>query len=190
MEKWIFWPYRDSNSDTLVVHPVASCCTDYSTAATSVLLLLLCWPPLWSVSQSSWLQIQRPGFDSRRYQIFWEVVGLERGPLSLVSTTEELLERKSSGSGLESREYGRRGPPRCPCGILYPQKLALTSPTSGGRSVGIVRSRTHATEIFYYYYATFCIEKRVTHLLHKSIGSPDRCLSLSTLIVGWLYPGV
>jgi hypothetical protein len=26
--------------------------------------------------------------------------GLERGPLSLVRTTEELLERKSSGSGL------------------------------------------------------------------------------------------
>jgi hypothetical protein len=26
-----------------------------------------------------------PGFDSRLYQIFWEVVGLERGPLSLVS---------------------------------------------------------------------------------------------------------
>jgi hypothetical protein len=31
-------------------------------------------------------------------------VGLERGPLSLVSTTEELLERKSSGSCLENRE--------------------------------------------------------------------------------------
>jgi hypothetical protein len=30
-------------------------------------------------------------------------VGLERGPLSLVSTTEELLERNSSGSGLENR---------------------------------------------------------------------------------------
>jgi hypothetical protein len=29
---------------------------------------------------------------------------------------------------------------------LYPQKLALTSPTSGSRLVGIVRSRTHATE--------------------------------------------
>jgi hypothetical protein len=27
-------------------------------------------------------------------------MGLERGPLSLVSTIEELLERKSSGSGL------------------------------------------------------------------------------------------
>jgi hypothetical protein len=37
-------------------------------------------------------------------------VGLERGPLSLVSTIEELLERKCSGSGLESREYGRRDP--------------------------------------------------------------------------------
>jgi hypothetical protein len=35
-------------------------------------------------------------------------VGLERGPLSLVSTTEELLGRKSSGSGLEIREYGLR----------------------------------------------------------------------------------
>jgi len=29
---------------------------------------------------------------------------------------------------------------------LYPQKLALTSPTGGGRSVSIVRSRTKATE--------------------------------------------
>jgi hypothetical protein len=38
------------------------------------------------------------------------VVGLERGPLNLVSTIEELLERKSSGSGLENREYGRRDP--------------------------------------------------------------------------------
>jgi len=29
---------------------------------------------------------------------------------------------------------------------LYPQKLAPTSPTGGGRSVGMVRSRTKATE--------------------------------------------
>jgi hypothetical protein len=35
-----------------------------------------------------------PGFDSRPYQIFWEVVGLERGPLSLMRITEELLEKK------------------------------------------------------------------------------------------------
>ena len=31
---------------------------------------------------------------------------------------------------------------------LYPRKLALTSPTGGGRSVGIVRSRTKATEFY------------------------------------------
>jgi hypothetical protein len=51
-----------------------------------------------------------PGFDSQRYQIFWQVVGLERGPLSLESTIEGLLRRKSSGSSLESLEYGRRDP--------------------------------------------------------------------------------
>jgi hypothetical protein len=32
----------------------------------------------------------------------------KRDPLSLVSTIEELLEKKSSGSCVESREYGRR----------------------------------------------------------------------------------
>jgi len=31
---------------------------------------------------------------------------------------------------------------------LYPQKLALISPTGGGRSVGIVRLWTKATEFF------------------------------------------
>jgi hypothetical protein len=33
-------------------------------------------------------------------------VGLERGPLGLMSTTEALLEGKGSGSGVENREYG------------------------------------------------------------------------------------
>jgi hypothetical protein len=56
-------------------------------------------PPLWSSGQSSWLQVQKLGFDSRRYQIFWDVVGLQGDLLSLVSTTEELHERKCSGSG-------------------------------------------------------------------------------------------
>jgi hypothetical protein len=48
------------------------------------------WLPLWSRGQSSWLQIQRSGFDSLCHQIFWEEVGLEQGPLRLVSTIEEL----------------------------------------------------------------------------------------------------
>jgi hypothetical protein len=37
-----------------------------------------------------------------RLQIFCEVGGLERGPLSLVRTIEELFELKSSSSGLEN----------------------------------------------------------------------------------------
>jgi hypothetical protein len=36
-------------------------------------------------------------------------VGLERVPLSLVSTLEELLRRKCSDSGPENRDYGLRG---------------------------------------------------------------------------------
>jgi hypothetical protein len=67
---------------------------------------------LWSSAQSSWLQIQRSGFDSQRYQILWEVMSLEWDPLSLVSTIEELLESKSSVFGLENRDYGRRGSAR------------------------------------------------------------------------------
>jgi hypothetical protein len=75
-------------------------------------LIPLIWSPLWTTGQSSWLQIQRSGFDSQRYQIFWEVVGLQRGSLSLVSTIEELLEWKSSGSCLEILNYSGRDPPR------------------------------------------------------------------------------
>jgi hypothetical protein len=102
--------------------------------------------PLWSSGQSSWLQIQRPGFDSRRYQILWEVVGLERGPLSLVSTIEELLGRKSSCFCLENREYACLDPLCWPRGTLYPQKLALISPRSCCLSIGIVRSWAQTME--------------------------------------------
>jgi hypothetical protein len=50
------------------------------------------------------------------------------------------------GSGLENRDYGRRDSSRWPRDTLYPQKLALTSLTSGGRSACIVRSRAQAME--------------------------------------------
>jgi hypothetical protein len=77
-------------------------------------------------------------------------VGLERGSLSHMSTTEELFERNNSDSGLENRKYSRGGPLRWPRDALYQKKLKLTSPTSGGRSVGIVRPRTKATEFNFY----------------------------------------
>jgi hypothetical protein len=55
----------------------------------------------------------------------------------------------SSGSCLENREYCRRDLSRWLRGTLYPQKLAITSSTSGGRSVGVVRSQTQTMEFFF-----------------------------------------
>jgi hypothetical protein len=46
-------------------------------------------------------------------------------------------------------EYSRRDPSHWPRGTLYPQKLALTSPTSSGCSVGSVRSWTQAMEFIF-----------------------------------------
>jgi hypothetical protein len=115
-------------------------------------------PPLWSSGQSSWLQIQRSRFDSQCYHIFWEVVGLERGPLSLVSTTEELLGRKSIGSCLENQDCSSRDLPRWPCNTLYLWKLALTSTSSGSHSIGTVHSQTKATEFVHFVFWRFEVE--------------------------------
>jgi hypothetical protein len=49
-------------------------------------------PPLWSSGQSSWLQIQ--WFQVRFPALPYFIVGLERGPLSLVRIIQELSERK------------------------------------------------------------------------------------------------
>jgi hypothetical protein len=76
-------------------------------------------------------------------------VGLERGPLSLVSTTEELLDRKVPAPVWKSENtaLGIRYADHVP---LYRQTLALILPTNGGRSVGIFRSRTQVTEFSFY----------------------------------------
>jgi hypothetical protein len=86
--------------------------------------------------------VRIPGYKSRspgsitlQNQIFWEVVGLEQSSFGLVSTTEELLVRKSGGSGVKNREYSRRDPLCFPSNTPYLQTLALTSPASGGSSV-------------------------------------------------------
>jgi hypothetical protein len=59
-----------------------------------------------------------------------------------------MKDKLSCVSGLENRDYSRRGSAaltmRHPSN---PQKLTPTSPTSGGRSLGIFRSRTKATEL-------------------------------------------
>jgi hypothetical protein len=59
-------------------------------------------------------------------------------------------------------------PPR---GTLYPQKLALTSPTSGGLSVGIVHSRTQTTEFVCFLYCC-TIVTNLKNELNESSESP------------------
>jgi hypothetical protein len=89
-------------------------------------------PPLWSSGQFLATDPGVPGSISGTRK---KVVGLERGPLSLVSATEELLGSNSSGSGLEIREYGHRDPSRWLRGTLYPQKVG-TSFADKRRSLG------------------------------------------------------
>jgi hypothetical protein len=96
-----------------------------------------------------------PGFDSRRYKIFWEMVGLERGPLRLVSTIEDLLERNSGGSSLGNREYGCGDLLRWPRYTLYLKKLALSSSTSSSRSVSIVGSWTKGYDVCLFFFLVF-----------------------------------
>jgi hypothetical protein len=88
-----------------------------------------------------------PRFDSQGHQIFWEAVCLEWSPISLVKITEQLLEWKRSSSGsrksrLKAVEF------RCADHATpsIRKKLALTSPTCSGCSVGTVRLRTKAVE--------------------------------------------
>jgi hypothetical protein len=102
--------------------------------------------PVWSDGHSSWLQngdILCFLWGTNRIYICYGRKKVDR-LCGLVVRVPGYL-KKNSGSGLETRLYGRRDPSSWPRGTLYPQNVELTSPTIGGRSVDIVRSWTEAT---------------------------------------------
>jgi hypothetical protein len=77
-------------------------------------------------------------------------VGLERGPLSLVSTTEELLDRKEAAPVYKTENTAvgiRHADHVAPSNR---KKLEIPSPTIDDRSVGIVRSRTQTMEFSFF----------------------------------------
>jgi hypothetical protein len=92
-------------------------------------------------------------------------LGLERRPLSLVRIIEELLERKVAAPVCNTEINGRGDLLRWPRDTIYPLKLALISPTSGGRMVGIFRLRTKATEFF----------ERFSYSVSKNLSTVVRC---------------
>jgi hypothetical protein len=63
-----------------------------------------------------------------------------------VSTTEQLLDRKVAAPVYKTENTVAGIHHTDHVAPSFPKKLAITSPTSGGRSVGIIRSRTEATE--------------------------------------------
>jgi hypothetical protein len=94
-------------------------------------------------------------------------------------------------------DYGSRDPSHWPRGTFYPQKLALTSPTSGSCSVGIVRSRTQATEFSPCVKLCgprkiVCEQQRLVvgfYTTFHSKNSRQYCL-FSHLQINWAYRGV
>jgi hypothetical protein len=100
-------------------------------------------PPLWSSGQSSWLQIQSSWVRFPALPDFLRSSGSVTGSTQPREDNWEATWKESTGSGLQKPKINGRGDSlRWPRDTLYPLKLALTSPTSGGRSVGIVRRRT------------------------------------------------
>jgi hypothetical protein len=145
---------------------------------------------MWSSGQSSWLQIQISRVRFPVLPDFLRSDGSGTGSTQLMRTIEELLGRNSSGFGLGNREYGRGDPLRWARDTLYPQKLALTSPTCGGRSVGIVRLRTKTTRSSFFFCSCGCVD-----LGHSLMRGRVCCLQLllalaSAVILGSEYRGI
>jgi hypothetical protein len=87
------------------------------------------------------LSYRSGGPDSIPGTIRKKVASLERGALSLVNTTEELLDRKIAAPVYKTENTAVRIRHADHVAPSIRKKLTITSPTSGDPSVCIVRSR-------------------------------------------------
>ena len=130
-----------------------------------------------------------PGLDSRHCQIFLSSSGSGTGstqPREPPEVNWGATWIKISGSRSRKQSLTAVGT-RCAdhATPLYPQKLALTSPTGGGRSVGIVRSRTKATEFFLVF---LCLSPSVIpYHLRRIVGKHTRLLRNSLPIACQMF---
>jgi hypothetical protein len=122
-----------------------------------------------------------------------KVVGLEWGPLSLVSTTEELLDRKVAAPVQNPRIRPQGSVTLTMWHPLSAKKLAITSPTSSGRSVGIVLSRTQTMELFFFLVISINMSCRQFSDIKYTLISLPIHRNMVDLIVGfaiWKRPSI
>jgi hypothetical protein len=112
--------------------------------------------PLGSSGKSSWPQIQRSWVRFPALPDFVRSSG---------SGTGSIQPREDNWGATLRKWWIRSRKPRLTvvgirCADLYLLKLEITSPTSGGSSVGIIRLRTKTTEFFF-----FVVMRRLFRLL-------------------------
>jgi hypothetical protein len=109
-------------------------------------------PPLWSNGQSFWLQIQRSRGPFPAPSDFLRSLGCETGTAQpRVDNWGATWMKKIAVQIYKTEINGRGNSLRWPRNTLYPHMVALSSSTSGGSSVGIVRLRTKATEVSFFF---------------------------------------
>jgi hypothetical protein len=88
---WIMSSYACCRLVAVVLGKLSFRCFSLSCGANRGFISIICiqQPSLLYIGQSSGLQIQRSGLYCQHYHMFREVVGLERGPLSLLSIIEQ-----------------------------------------------------------------------------------------------------
>jgi hypothetical protein len=113
----------------------------------------------WPLRQSSWPQIERSRVWFPVLPDFLRSSG--SGTRSTQPRQDNLgaILKKTTAPVWKIEINGRGDKLWWPCDTLYPQKLVPTSPTSGGRSVGVIRLRTTGHGICFFFHCVWRMER-------------------------------